>query len=621
MSRWLLIGAFAFGLTASTFADDTKSSNPFKRGAGQPDAKVEEKKKPTDVETVRVAHIKIDGDLDESPTADDPLFGMSKENFRAKLERIRKAAKDDRIQAVYLELGDPQIGYGKLHELREAIKEVRAANKKVFAYSEEMSQKAYLIALCCDEIAIPESGGLMLVGVRSEVTFYRDTLNLLRIQVDVVKVGNYKSAVEPFLRDSMSPENREQIQALVDDTFDNEIVKALVAARPAKNRSPKEAEELVDNGPYTARQAEKLGLVDKIAYQDDFEAGFAAALGAKSVRIERDYGKPKAAKLDLSNPFTLMQELLGGPKREKESDEPKIAVIYAVGSIVSGKSGGGNPLFGGGNTVGSETIVEAVKQAEKDPTVKAIVLRVDSPGGSALASDVMWKALKDCKKPVVASMGDVAASGGYYISMAAKKIYAEPGTITGSIGVFGMKLVTGGLEEWVGMKTEYVARGKNTGVMSSTFPWSESEKKVMENVVDEIYDQFTAKAAAGRQAAGKQMTQEDVQKLAGGRVWSGRQAKENGLVDELGTLDDAIAAAKQMAGIDPKQDMELLILPKPRSFLDKLIEGDLDLPFMKVGSDLRLIPGGQKVLRMAAPLLATQKDTIKMLMPFHIELK
>jgi protease-4 len=622
MSRWLLVGALAVGLTATGFADDIKPNNPFRKG-GQSDPKVEEKARPKgDVDAARVAHIKLAGDLDESPTADDALFGPPKENFKSKLDRIKKAAKDDRVQALYLELGDVEVGYGKLYELRKAVADFRKTGKKAFAFCEELSQDSYLIALACDEVALPESGGLMLVGVRAEVTFFKDTLDLLKLKVDVVKVGNYKSAVEPFLRDSMSPENREQIQSMVDDNFENEIVKAIVAARPDKNRSPKQVEELIDKGPFTAREAVKLGLVDKLAYQDEYEASFAKSLGAKSARVERNYGKAKAAKMDLSNPFAMMEALMGGAKKEKESDEPKIAIIYAVGSIVSGKSGEGNPLFGGGGSVGSETIVDAVRKAEKDPTVKAIVLRVDSPGGSALASDVMWKELKNCKKPVVASMGDVAASGGYYISMAAKKIYAEPGTITGSIGVFGMKLVTKGLEEWAGMKTEVVTRGKNTGILSSTFPWSEGEKKALEDIVDEVYEQFTSKAAAGRRAAGKEdMSQEKLKTLAGGRVWTGRQAKANGLVDELGTLDDAIAGAKRLAGIDPKKEMELLILPKPRGILDRLMEGDLDLPFGKVAAELRLIPGGEKALRVLAPLLATNKDAVKVLMPYHIELK
>ena len=617
MIRWLLSCALAFGTLNGVSADDTKP-NPFKGGKSDP--KADAKEKVAEPGTARVAHVKLAGGIDESPTADS-LFGAPEENLMTKMERIRKAAGDSRVKALYLELGDLEVGYGKLAELKHAVRAFKKTGKKVFAYSEELSTKSYLLALEADQVAIPESGGVILVGMRAEVTFYKNALDLLHLKADVVKVGNYKSAVEPFLRDTMSEANREQIKSMLDDNFDNEIVKSMIAARPDRKWTPAAVEEIINQGPFTAKKALKLGLVESVMYQDEFEAGFAKALGQNNARIDRNYGKAKSAKLDFSNPLALMDMFAGGgSKKDKETDEPKIAVIYAVGSIVSGKSGSGNPLLGGEN-VGSETLVAAIRQAEKDPSVKAIVLRVDSPGGSALASDVMWRELIKCKKPVIASMGDVAASGGYYISMAAKKIYAEPGTITGSIGVFGMKIVTGGLQEWGGMKTEVVARGKNTGVMSTTFPWSESEKKALEDTVDEVYEQFTTKAVAGRKAAGKAMTLEQLKALAGGRVWTGRQAKANGLVDELGSLDDAIASAKTMAGIDPTKEMELLILPKTSSFLDRIMEGEAKMPFGKMGLDLSIIPGAEKALKMMAPLLATQKDPIKAMVPYHVEFK
>lgn len=617
MTKWLLTAALAAGLLAPVPADD----NPFRKGGtSTADKKADDKAvKGKDAATARVAHIKLSGDLDERPVPADNLFGPPQENFWSKVARIRKAAKDSEVKALYLELGDLQIGFGKLNELQKAVADFRATGKKAFAFCEEMSQKSYLLALSCDAIALPESGEVALVGLRAEVTYYKNTLDLLRLKADVVKVGNYKSAVEPFIRESMSDENREQIKSMLDDNFENEIVKKIVAARPGRNWSPKQIEELIDNGPYTAKQAAKLGLIDKLAYQDEYEASFAKALGVKEAKVERNYGKEKAAKLDFSNPFALFQ-MLGDGGKKKESKADKIAVIYAVGSIVSGKGGAGNPLFGR-EEVGSETIVAAIRDAEKDPTVKAIVLRVDSPGGSALASDVMWHALKSCKKPVVASMGDVAASGGYYISMAAKKIYAEPGTVTGSIGVFGLKLATVGLEKWAGMNPIEIRRGKNSGVMSSTFPWTESEKKALEGVVDEVYEQFTSKAAAGRRAAGVNMSQDKLKEYAGGRVWTGRQAKERGLVDELGSLHDAIAGAKTLAGIDPKKEMELLTLPKPRSLLDRLMEGEVEVPFGLHAAELKLLPGGEKVLRMLAPLVATQKDPVKVLLPYHVEFK
>ena len=622
MTRWLLSLAVCAAATLAPADEPKKKENPFTSGKPLAEQKQQDAKKPADEKpegkVARVAHIKLSGELDESPVPGESLFGAPPENLRIKLDRIRKAAKDDRIDALYVELDGLSVGFGKVNEIRRAIADFRATGKKAYAYAEELGTLDYLVALACDGIALPESGGLNLYGLRAEVTYYKSTLDLLKLKADVLKMGAYKSAVEPFIADKMSPENREQVTALLDDNFENEIVAAIVKGRPAKKWSAEDVKAVIDQGPFTARKAHALGLVDRLLYEDQWEGHLAKELKADEARVQKDYARAKAPEVDFSNPFAMLSQL-AGPKKPRESKEPKIAVIYAVGGIASGK-GGADPLMGG-ETVGSDTMVAAIRQADKDATVKAIVLRVDSPGGSALASDVIWRALKVCKKPVVVSMGDVAASGGYYIAAAGKKIYAEPGTVTGSIGVFGLKLVTGGLEEWAGMKTEVISRGKNSGVTSTTFPWSESERQALTATVEDVYDQFLDKALEGRKAAGKNMTRDELVKLAGGRVWTGRQAKANGLVDELGTLDDAIGGAKQLAGIDPKEQMELLILPRGESFLDKLMEGDFKSPFGSLRAELRLVPGLDKAVRMAAPLLRTQKDPVKVMLPYLVEWK
>lgn len=575
----------------------------------------EPKKKDDPAQLPRVAHISLGGSLAEGAPADGP-FGGGSETLRQKIDRIKKAAKDDKVKALYLHLTDLSIGFGKVNELRKAVADFRATGKKAFAYAEEYNAKSYLVALACDGISLPESGGLNLIGLRAEVSFYKDALQLATVEVDVLKMGGYKSAVEPFLKSEMSAENREQITSMMNDNFENELAAALVAGRPGLKLDAKGAEALIDQGPFTARKALKLGLVDKLQYEDQFEGGLAKAAGVAEVKIEREYGKPKKA--DDAGGLAALMEMMS-PKKKPETKEPKIAVVHVVGGIASGK--GGFSLFGG-SSVGSDTIVEAIREAEKNPTVKAIVLRVDSPGGSALASDVIWRALAVCKKPVVASMGDVAASGGYYVCMNSRRIFAEPGTVTGSIGVFGMKIVLGKLEERVGIKTEVISRGKNSGVESMTFKWSECERKAMTETIEEVYDQFTDKAVAGRVAAGqKQMTKAKLLELAGGRVWTGRQAKANGLVDELGTLDDAVAFAKKEAGLDPAKDLELLMLPKGSSFFEKLLDGDLGLPFGKVLADVKALPGGEKALRLMAPVLNAHKAPIQALLPFHVEFK
>jgi protease-4 len=619
-----LLSLIAAGAIASSLSARADDENPFNPKKNDNTKKVEpkadekkpvEKKDPAkeDVPLPRVAHIKLSGDLDESPTDGDSPFGGSSENLRMKLDRIRKAAKDSQVKALYLELGGLECGFGKLNELRRVIADFRATGKKVFAYAESLGTKEYLVALACDTITLPESGGLELVGLRAEVMFYKDGLKLLDLEADVLKMGKYKSAVEPFTQNQMSQENREQIQSMMDDNFEKELLAAMVVGRPAQKWTPEQAEKIIDQGPFTAKKAQKLGLIDDLKYQDDLEISFAKRLGIPEVKLERDFGKAKSKDLDLSSPFALLDIL--SPKKKPESKEPKIAVIHLIGGIDSGK-GGFSPLSG--STVGSDTIIEAIREADKNPTVKAIVLRVDSPGGSALASDLIWRALKVCKKPVIASMGDVAASGGYYVTMNARRVFAEPGTVTGSIGVFGLKLVTGGLFNKVGLKIEVVSRGKNSGAASSTFKWTDSERAALTETVEDVYETFLTKALEGRVANGQKMTMEQLKELAGGRVWTGRQAKANGLVDELGTLDDAIAYAKKEAGVDPKKEMELLMLPKPVSFLDKLMEGGL--PF-GLSVEWKKIPGAEKALKGLAPILTAPNDRVRMAMPYVIEWK
>ena len=578
-----------------------------------PAAAVADEAKPT---PKTIAHIKLSGELDESPVPADPLFGAAGENFKTKLDRIAKAKNDPKVVALFLEIGDLQIGFGKLGELRRALADFRASGKKVYAWMEDANTMEYLLACGCDVAAMPESGTLMLVGLRASVTFFKDTLELLRIKADVLKMGDYKGAVEPFTRSSLSKENREQIESLLDDHFDHDLVDVIVASRPDKKWTANSVKSLIDDGPYTAKKAAEVGLIDRLAYAAEFEVFIQAEQKSEKVTITRKYGQEKRDELDFSNPLALFK--LFSPPKTKESKEPKIAVIYAVGAIETGK-GGSNPLSG--NSVGSTTIVEAIRQAEKDATVKAIVLRVDSPGGSALASDLIWNELRNCKKPVVASMGDVAASGGYYISMAAQRIYAEPGTTTGSIGVFGLKLVTGGLTSWGGLKTETILRGRNAGIMTTERPFNETERKAMTAIIEGVYAQFIDKALAGRQKAGVKMDRDRLLSLAGGRVWTGRQAKERGLVDELGTLNDAVAGAKKLAGIDPSKEMELLQLPKPASFLDKLMEGEFKSPFGHSQlDDLLALPEAAKALRDVGSLLR-QRDQIKALMPYRLEVR
>jgi protease-4 len=521
-----------------------------------------------------VAHIRLAGALEEGPAALDPLFGSS-ENFKSRLDRITKAAGDKNIQALYLEVDGLRVGWAKVQELRGAIESFRKTGKKAFAYLESGDTKDYLVAAACDQVCVPPSGWLMLTGLRAEVIFFARLFELLGIRADFLQMGIYKFAAEPFTRSKMSPEARKQMELVFNDFFEASLVAPVSQSRRRAGRkdlTPERVKALIDEGPFTARRALDVGLIDHLAYADQIQAMVKTELKAADVKIVKNYGHDKSKEINLSDPFFIFK-LLSPPKTTAKSGKDRIALIYATGPIVTGKSG---MSLLSGETVGSTTLVDAIRQADKDATVKAIVLRVDSPGGSALASDLIWQAMKQCKKPVVASMSDVAASGGYYISMGARKIYAQPGTLTGSIGVVGGKLALRGLYDKIGITTEVIQRGANAGILSSTDVWSNSQRKAIEALMLDVYDQFLTKAMEGRAQAGKTFTRKEFLELAEGRIWSGRQAKANGLVDELGSLEDAVGEAKVLAGLKRDAETEFLILPKARSFLDTLLEGRAD---------------------------------------------
>ncbi len=575
--------------------------------------------KKTEKKTVSLAHIKLSGSLGEAPPSSDPLLGSLSEHFKSKLDRINKARKDANINALYLQLDGLNIGWGKLDELSRAITEFRKSGKKVFAYLESGNTKDYLVALACDEVCIPEPGWLMLTGMRAEVSFYKDLFEKIGVQADMLQMGDFKSAAEPFMRRSMSEPARKQLTSVLDDYYEHSLVERIVHCRKDKDFTPEQVKKLIDEGPYTARAALKAGLIDRVAYADDYRDHLKNALKkqqkADLFDFIKDYGKEKNKDVDLSNPFAFFK-LLAAPPKKKTSTNAKIAVIYASGVITTGKSEEG--LFSS-EAIGSTTMIEAIRQAEKDETVKAIVLRVDSPGGSALASDLIWNELKRSKKPVIASMSDTAASGGYYISMAAQKIFAEPGTLTGSIGVVGGKLAIGGTFEKIGITTEIISRGANSGILSSEKPFTESERKAMTSLMKDIYDQFLDKALEGRKKAGKQMTRDELVKLAGGRIWTGRQAKVNGLIDELGTLQDAIAAARMLAHLPDDKEPELLQLPKSKGFLDSLFDemGDSRAPQMRL-----LLPRElQRKLQGVGGFLQLRGEPVWLTLPYRIEIE
>jgi protease-4 len=395
---------------------------------------------------------------------------------------------------------------------------------------------------------------------------------------------------------------------LVDD-FYNEITTAIAADRHTSDLVVK---SLMDHGFFTAEGAKKAGLIDQVLYADEFEKRLQKKLGAESLDIITNY-KSKNIEADFSGIGGLMKfmELLTGGKPSETADKKvKIAVVYAVGTIMEGKS---SSSMLGESVLGSTTLVAALRKAAENPKVAAVVLRIDSPGGSATASDLIWRETVRMKKPLIASMGDVAGSGGYYIAMGANKIYAEPSTLTGSIGVLGGKVVVKGLFDKLGLDTEVISRGANSGTLSSTQSFTPEERHVMTDLLQDVYHQFVDKAAKGRK-----MSYEKLEELAQGRVYSGQMAKKLGLIDELGTLNDAIAAAKTAAGLKPDADVELLILPEPKTIFEQLF-GD---------SDADAEADAKTILPKAIDLLVQLKtirqffgEPVLLWMPFRIDIK
>jgi protease IV len=562
----MMIRSFAFSIAlslvgvASSLADDTPEKKPA----------------PTPI----VLDITLKGGLTEEP-APVGLDGSSiRDNIKGVVERIGKAKADPNVKGLLVRVHGLSLGLAKGYELRQAITRFRESGKKAYAFLESAENADYLVASAADEIVMPESGWLMIKGLAAEVTFYKGLFDKLGVKADWMQVGDFKSFGEPYTRTTMSPAFREEIAALLGDNY--AMMAEAIAAR--QGISIADAKTLIDAGPYSPSTARAAGLINRIGYADQIEAEVAKSIGIASIKLDSKYGK-KSETVDLSGfaGFMKMIQMLSGDGPKKaESGASKIALIYASGAIMTGKS---TSSILGEATMGSESVVSHLRQAEKDKTVKAIVLRVDSPGGSALASDLIWREVVRIEKPIVASMSDVAASGGYYISMGADKIFAEPGTLTGSIGVTGGKFVLSGLMDKLGVTTDTVTIGKNGTIYSINQPFSETERAAMKRLMDDTYRQFVSKAAKGRK-----MTFEQIDKLAGGRVYTGRQAQKLGLVDEIGTLEDALASARQLANLPEDVMPELLILPKAQGFLEALVgpleDRDVYAPAIRVAMPL-----------------------------------
>ncbi|MBD0325993.1 MAG: signal peptide peptidase SppA [Pyrinomonadaceae bacterium] len=529
------------------------------------------------------------------------LFGGGETSLTKLLLQIKKAKVDKRIGAILLDINMSGAGWAKAEEIRDAIADFRTSGKPIYAYMELGMNKEYYIALACEKIFVAPPGDLFINGFAADVMFFRGSLDKLGIYPDVYQIGKYKNAPDTFTRKEMSEGHREVVNAILDDLF-NRFINTVATTR---KKSPEEVRAIIDNAPYGAHDAQKIGLIDGASYRDEVENELKGRLG---------YKESDELRLTRGEQYQEIEpESLGLNKGER------IAVIYGTGSIGSGKSE--NSPFGE-QSIGSDTMVKAIDDARKDNTIKAIVIRVDSPGGSSYASDVIWRAIELArqKKPVVISMGDVAASGGYYIACNANKIVAQPSTYTGSIGIFAGKPVVKEFYNWLGITNEYVLRGKNAGLFRETEKFTPEERDKFFGIIKSTYyDEFVPKVAKGR---GRDP--EYIDSIGQGRVWTGAQAKEKGLVDEFGGLDKAVEIAKQLAGIPADKGVRRVILPYPRGFFESLFGGDSEeaiklrqqhAAFQSLPEDVR------RTIQYATMLDRMKRGEAMAMMPFDLRIK
>lgn len=497
-----------------------------------------------------ILHIKFEGIVNDR-SSNNPFEGFDFNNMKNKtelglndiLKTLKKAKDDPKIKGIFLDLSDIQFGVATLEEIRNELKEFKKSGKFIYSYSETYSQKAYYLATVSDVIALNKEGSIDFHGLGAELMFFKGLLKKLDVEMQIIRHGKYKSAIEPFMLDKMSNENREQTRQFLSGIWEHIVGEISQARKISVDQLQNIADSLLIQTP---EDALKYGFIDKIAYKDEVINDLKTKSGIDD-------------KKDLELVTLLKYKEADPAKKEIKFTKNKIAVVYAVGSITGGE--------GNDAVIGSEKISKAIREARIDSTVKAIVLRVNSPGGDALASEVIWREVVLAKntKPVVVSMGDYAASGGYYIACGATKIVASPSTITGSIGVFGMipnmqKLFNNKL----GITFDTVMTNKNAITVSGTRPLSTYQEKVIQNQIERIYKTFITHVAEGRN-----MSVEAVDNIGQGRVWNGYDAKKIGLIDEFGGLDKAVEIAKTLAKVD---EYKIIEYPKQKEFFQQILD-------------------------------------------------
>ncbi len=546
---------------------------------------------PEPVERGTVMEISLGGVLAEKPSMSvmeqlGKTAGSSLWDVRRALER---AKNDDKIVAVKLTVLPLRAGWASVAELQSYLDAFRSSGKPIYAYlgGDYVGEKEYAAALGADKILVPPGSAMFIDGLRAEAVFWRGTLDKLKIVPDVLALKEYKSAGEMFERTEMSGPFRESLTSLLQDTQDWFVES--VASRRSTDAQAVRAQ--INKGLLTADEAKAAGWIDAVGYDDELEAKIQTATGIQKYKR-------------VSHADYLWRA------GQRPSRRPRLAVVFAEGLIVAGGMDQGlfpRPILSG------PRIAAAIESAAKDKDVKAIVFRINSGGGSATGSDQIWRAVKNARKPIVASMSDVAGSGGYWIAMGADKIIAQPQTITGSIGVVSLMFNLRGFYELLGANVDDVTLADNAGMFSAFENLSEEQRATLISWMEVVYEQFKQKVATGRD-----LSLDTVENIAKGRVWSGKQALEHKLIDGLGGIEMAISEAKRLAGIPQSEEVELDVYPKPRTLLERFFAQGMPVAAVK-GLDpaqlARLFPGGhisEQLLRdLATPRPLALAPTIE----------
>ena len=518
--------------------------------------------------------------------------GRLKPTLREMVENIDKAAADSRVTALVVRLRFLRIGWAKAEELRSALGRFRKTGKKLYCHMIYAGLREYYLATVCEKIYMQPVGLLDVKGIRAEATFWKGTLDKIGAQADMVHTGEYKTFPNAYTETRMTEAHRVMLNWLVDGLY-GQLLQAVAEAR---GKSLEEARVAIEGGPYEPPEAKAAGLVDQLRYEQQVYDLI------KSQDPEERFHK-----------MSLRRYLRVPPEDVGLRAEAKIGVVYGVGTILAGEDSL-DPLSGD-RSMGAETMERALRQAGEDDSLKAVVFRVDSPGGDALSSDTIWRALMNLrkKKPVVFSMSDVAASGGYYIAATGDPIVANRATITASIGVVHGKINIRGLYDKLGITKDMVSRGPYALLDSEYRSYTPEERRRIQKLAEDMYQVFLRKVATARK-----MKLEEMDAVARGRVFTGEQAKQRGLVDELGGLKRAVELAKQKAGIAPDEHVELVPLPTPRSLFEMLLERGQETRLRLFRPEPPLPP---ETLRALLALRLLNSGRPLALMPFHLEFR